>query len=59
MNNRLSTTGPTFKEHPMSENQKPEADEVIDGPEVVAHTAEGEDEDGPLSKTCIGYYSDN
>ena len=31
----------------MAENETPEADETIDGPEVVAHSADTEDEDLP------------
>ena len=36
----------------MAENITPEED-----PEVVAHTAEGTDEEDPT--TCVGYYSSN
>lgn len=38
----------------MSENEKIETTEEIDGPEVVAHTAEGEDEELPAAGWCIG-----
>jgi len=38
-------------------DQTPE--EITEDPEVVAHTAEGLDEEDPLSTTCVGYYSSN
>jgi hypothetical protein len=37
----------------MSENEKIETAEEIDGPEVVAHTADAEEEDPGV---CVGVY---
>jgi len=42
------------KEHMMAENTP---EEITEDAEVVAHTAEGTDEEDPT--TCIGYYSSN
>ena len=39
----------------MAENNP---EEITEDPEVLAHTAEGADEEDPLAVTCIGYYSD-
>ncbi len=38
----------------MSEKEEIETPEAIDGPEVVAHTAEGETEEDP--GVCVGVF---
>ena len=32
-------------------------EEITEEPEVLAHTAEGTEEEDPLAVTCVGYYS--
>ena len=41
----------------MSDNEKIESTE--EEPEVVAHTAEGTEEEDPMGVVCYGYYSSN